>query len=202
MDFKGQTALLSAVLVLVGMVFLVPAITEKALAGISASATGTCGPEGQTHPCHFTLEGKTLDKGSWTSKPTQSGTLVTWSTTGVTETPAPGMAHSVMWKVPGNEKGSVTYKVGYETAVLSFDNPLIGSNKCSVSGIEGSCTAGKGMNADFTYNLRGGIYTPQQEQESQTALLKQDCMQLKATMANDEAAAAQYKSKDCESLLK
>jgi len=41
----------------------------------------------------------------------------------------------------------------------------------------------------------------QQEQESQTALQKQDCMQLKAKMANDEAAAAQYKSKDCESLL-
>jgi hypothetical protein len=42
----------------------------------------------------------------------------------------------------------------------------------------------------------------QQEQESQTALQKQDCMQLKGKMANDEAAAAQYKSKDCESLLK
>jgi hypothetical protein len=41
----------------------------------------------------------------------------------------------------------------------------------------------------------------QQEQESQTALQKQDCMQLKAKMANDEAAAVQYKSKDCESLL-
>ena len=41
----------------------------------------------------------------------------------------------------------------------------------------------------------------QQEQESQTALQK-DCMQLKAKMANDEAAAAQYKSKDCESLFK
>jgi len=40
------------------------------------------------------------------------------------------------------------------------------------------------------------------EEESQTALLKQDCMQLKGKMANDEAAASQYKSKDCESLLK
>lgn len=42
----------------------------------------------------------------------------------------------------------------------------------------------------------------QQEQESQTAIQKQDCMQLKAKMPNDEAAAAQYKSKDCESLFK
>jgi hypothetical protein len=69
--------------------------------------------------------------------------------------------------------------------------------------MEGSCTAGKGMNADFTYNLRGAHYNKlQQEEESQTGLLKQDCMQLKAKMVNDEAAAAQYKSKDCESLLK
>ena len=42
----------------------------------------------------------------------------------------------------------------------------------------------------------------QLEEESQTALQKQDCMQLKAKMANNEAAASQYKSKDCESLLK
>jgi hypothetical protein len=55
----------------------------------------------------------------------------------------------------GDEKGSVTYKVGEETAVLSFDNPVIGFNKCSVSGIGGSCTAGRGQNAAFTYDLRG-----------------------------------------------
>jgi hypothetical protein len=46
------------------------------------------------------------------------------------------------------------------------------------------------------------IKTGGEEQESQTALLKQDCMQLKEKMANDEPTAAQYKSKDCESLLK
>jgi len=46
------------------------------------------------------------------------------------------------------------------------------------------------------------IKTGGEEQESQTALQKQDCMQLKAKMANDEAAAAQYKSKDCDSLFK
>jgi hypothetical protein len=54
MDFKGQTAVLSA-FVLVGMVFLVPAITEKAQASIKAVVTGTCGPEGQTHPCELTF---------------------------------------------------------------------------------------------------------------------------------------------------
>jgi hypothetical protein len=44
MDYMGQTAVLSAVFVLVGMVFLVPAITEKALAGVKAVAKGICGP--------------------------------------------------------------------------------------------------------------------------------------------------------------
>jgi hypothetical protein len=93
------------------------------------------------------LVGKHLDVGRWTSTPTDSGTRVTWSTTGVIKTVWPNL--------PGSEQGSVTYKVGEETAVLSFENPLIGDNKCSVSGIDGSCTAGKGMNAEFTYNLRG-----------------------------------------------
>jgi hypothetical protein len=136
------------IFVLVGMMFLVPAITEKALAAIYATAKGVCGPEGQTHPCEFTLVSKTLDEGIWNSKPTESGTLVKWSTTG-----------SVGMKIVGNEKGSVTYNVGVgqqkETAVLSFENPLSGSNKCDVTGIGGSCTAGKGLIADFTYNLRG-----------------------------------------------
>jgi len=45
------------------------------------------------------------------------------------------------------------------------------------------------------------------EEESQTALQEQTCMRLKAKMANYEglaqfdAAAEQYKSKDCQSLL-
>jgi hypothetical protein len=42
MDHRGQTAVLSA-FVLVGMMFLVPAITEKALGIIIAKAAGTCG---------------------------------------------------------------------------------------------------------------------------------------------------------------
>ncbi len=146
MDFKGQTAVLSA-FVLVGMVFLVPTMTEKALGAIHAIASGECGYIGQIHPCQFTLVSKTLDKGRWTSEPTQSGTVVTWETAG---SPA-----------PGDEKGSVTYKVGEGTVLLSFENPVIGFNKCSVSmelhgisGSGGSCTVGKGQNAEFTYNLK------------------------------------------------
>jgi hypothetical protein len=42
-----------------------------------------------------------------------------------------------------------------ETAVWSFENPAFGSNKCSINGMAGSCTAGKGLNAGFVYHLRG-----------------------------------------------
>jgi hypothetical protein len=147
MDYRGQTAVLSAILVLVGMMFLVPVITGKALTVIHATAKGVCGPATQIHSCQFTLVGSHLDTGTWISQPTQSGTLVTWSTTGG------GM---------GDEKGSVTYNVGVgqqkETAVLTFEISYthnIGSNKCGVIGIGGGCDAGKGMNAEFTYDLRG-----------------------------------------------
>jgi hypothetical protein len=35
---------------------------------------------------------------------------------------------------PGDEKGSVTYKIGEDTAILNFDNPVVGFNKCSIGG--------------------------------------------------------------------
>jgi len=75
MDFKGRAAVLSAILILVGIIFLAPAITEKALAFVVAQVKGVCGvPFGesgnkinplillshefqmlfQTHPCQFT----------------------------------------------------------------------------------------------------------------------------------------------------
>jgi hypothetical protein len=150
MDYMGHTVL-SVIFILVGMMFVVPAITEKTLAIIHATATGACGPPdkyGQSYSCEFTWEGQNLSSGKWTSEPTKSGHIVKWSTHG-----------SIGW-VPTDERGSVTYKVGEkpgegETAVLFFDNPTIGTNKCSISGIGGSCEAGKGLNAVFNYNLRG-----------------------------------------------
>ena len=151
MDYRGQTAVLSAILVLVGM-FLVPAITEKALAVIHATAKGVCGPDGQTRPCLFSLAERHLVVGDWISQPTKYGTFVTWSTKGAGLVP--------------DEKGSVGYFLypeGIHTriaiVVLSFENPTFGSNKCGITYKEGEntggdCTAGKGMQAEFTYNLR------------------------------------------------
>jgi hypothetical protein len=147
MDFRGQTAVLSAIFVLVGMMFLVPAITEKALAAIHATAKVVCGTTWHG-ACELTLEGKTLNEGSrWTSEPTQSGTVVTWSTAG---------------KPPfGDEKGSVTYNVASKiggTAVLTFDNPVLGTNECSDKGnVYVFCKAGSGQSAEFTYTVHGDI---------------------------------------------
>jgi hypothetical protein len=60
----------------------------------------------------------------------------------------------------GNEEGSVFYKVGGGKAALDFYNPAEGSNKCDVvilSGqgqLSGTCHAGIGYIATFTYTLR------------------------------------------------
>jgi hypothetical protein len=151
MDYKGQTTVLAATsFVLVGMMFLVPAITEKALGAIHATAYGTCGGyptlsgTAPKYSCQLTLVGKSLDDGRWISEPTQSGAVVTWSTAG---------------KPPfGDEKGDVTYDIGmlHQRVTLSFDNPVVGSNKCNVSGdVSATCTAGKGQSAEFTYHVRG-----------------------------------------------
>jgi hypothetical protein len=147
---KGRIIVLAAIFVLVGMMFVVPAITGKALAAIHATAYGTCGGYptlSGTEPkysCPLTLVGKNLEKGRWTSDPTQSGTVVTWSTAG---------------NPPfGDEKGDVTYDIGmlHQRATLYFDNPVVGSNECHVSGdASATCTAGKGQNAEFTYHVRG-----------------------------------------------
>ncbi len=142
MDFKGQAAVLSA-FVLVGMIFLVPAMTEKALGAIHATASGECGTKTQAHPCQFTLVSRHLELGTWISQPTTSGTRVTWSTGGNV----------------GDELGWVLYNVEGGTAKLYFINPLVGSNECHLynlsAGMTGTCHAGKGQYADFTYNLRG-----------------------------------------------
>jgi hypothetical protein len=141
MDYREQTAILLAIFVLAGMMFLVPAITEKALASIHAVARGTCG----STACQFTFLDKWLYNGRWTSEPTKTGTLVQWSTV----------------RVPsGNELGSVTYRVlGLGTAVLYFDNPTIGSNSCRITTDPStpgqSCHAGSGYNARFDYTLKG-----------------------------------------------
>lgn len=142
----GYPTVLAAMLV-VGMMFLVPTITGKALAAINAVARGTCG----TVPCSFTLTGKSLEHGAWVSLPTPSGTLVQWSTKG--------------HPVPSDEAGSVTYDVkGLGQVIMKFKNPIFGSNSCSIVTHPDTpgqtCKAGSGQSADFTYTLKGQSSSP------------------------------------------
>jgi hypothetical protein len=149
MDFKGQTAVLSAILVLVGMIFLVPVITEKALAKVIGTATGTCGPGGQTQPCQFTYLGSELKQGVWTAYPT-SGTEARWDTAG-------GQCGNIMC----NEEGSVLYKVGGGEASLHFYNPSSGKNDCYITiviagpgKLNGSCRHVGTISSVMTYTLQ------------------------------------------------
>jgi hypothetical protein len=141
MDYKGQTTVLAAIFVLVGMVFLVPTITEKALAVVTGAVYGTCGaPDSQPqidNPCVFTISGVEL-KGAdapnvkWTSYPAcinpQTGdrnpdcTSLSWATKGDCLTFA--MTDFLSAKAGCDEQGTVQVKVGGGgEASLYFNSP-------------------------------------------------------------------------------
>jgi hypothetical protein len=168
-DFKAQRAVLSAILVIVGMIFLAPTITEKALAIVVGSATGTCGPEGRTQPCEFIIVNKEL-KGAdapnvrWEHGPSCTGsgttpcTRVQWETRG---TPA-ACSEFLSAKAGCDEEGSVQVKVGGGEASLYFINPgrLGIPNDCDVKILDagpgklaGSCEKTIGLASDMTYDL-------------------------------------------------
>ena len=150
MDRKGQAAVLSA-FVVVGMVFLVPAITEKALAVTRGEARGTCAGQ----PCEFTFLRRGLDAGQW-FVPGGDPTGCCSPSTGPHKSP-------VSWTTHGKassgfkEEGYVMYLVGAHrertahnwaeeggsnengySAKMSFHNPALslfaslGKNTCSV----------------------------------------------------------------------
>ena len=146
---------MSVLFVLVGMVFLVSAGTEKAQAVVSATGSGECGPTTSTKSCMFTFvkkEGVDCASCKWVTEPTTSGTVVTWTTTGG------GLR---------DEDGSVTYKVQSTTsgatieAKLGFSNPVFGSNKCYIIATPPtpgqSCNAGSGQSAHFQYKVKGPV---------------------------------------------
>jgi hypothetical protein len=143
-----RTTELSLVFVLVGMMSLVPIITGQALASVNAVATieqKGCEP----FRCTFTVYGSHLDSGKWVVPPTASGNTVRWKTTGNPP--------------PGNEDGVVNIEAhggAHGIKHLVFHNPVLGVNSCKVlaltggSNFVGSCDAGSGQNADFTYTFR------------------------------------------------
>jgi hypothetical protein len=149
MDYKRQTAALSVMFVLVGMMFIVPAITEKAMAQLVARADGKCG----TGPCTLILRNAFLVEGRWVPNhtPTHAGQVVTWA------------AHRVPTLLPpyaSGIAGQAIYQVypdGHRAAVFSFDSPFILPNTCKiqiippVSGSHLACDKGSGISPEMFY---------------------------------------------------
>lgn len=137
MAYKRQTAVLSVVFVLVGMMFLVPAITEKALARTEAVA----------YPPAFSsfFNVRThLDAGKFIQEPPEKSFIPGWVTAGT------GL-------FGGDEKGYVQYDVkDWGTATFYFYNPNSGSNTCNVVAdpkLQAKCSITQGNFAQATYLL-------------------------------------------------
>jgi len=148
MEYKGQTTAVAAIFVLVGMMFLVPVITEKALAMITSTAMITkpkCSGELKLVSYH-------LEKGIWKVRPSSAGCPVMWKTN--PNGPA------------GWEIGDVTYKVMITKSTasplvkFSFSSPPNGNpNTCHVTfpagfgPVVGDCTIKQGMYPDANYQV-------------------------------------------------
>jgi hypothetical protein len=147
MDYKRQSTVLSVIFVLVGMMFLVPSITEKAMA-FEARADGKCG----NGPCILNFGSALLFQGKFVKEPT-SGTIVTWSAhrTILTHFPIPilsGIDGRVAYRVPNH---------GNELVQFIFNSPFIGPNSCKIDiippvpGSHLACDKGSGLNPKYFY---------------------------------------------------
>jgi hypothetical protein len=140
-----QTAVLSVMFVLVGMMFLVPAITEQAHAKISARAISSVGP--------FSRVEARMSAGSIVHPPLPGHSTMTWVTTG--SGPFGG----------GDERGYVLADVGvgpapFHRSPVKFDffNPAKGTNTCGVEPehtpyFDAKCSIEQGTNADAHYEV-------------------------------------------------
>jgi hypothetical protein len=137
--YKRQTTELSLFFVLVWMMFLVPVITEKALALTDAVAYAPAFTEFSNVRGH-------MDDGKFVSGPTLSGDrkIIFWTTAGT------GF-------FGGDEKGYVQADVtGYGIVKFDFFNPASGRNTCSVVApitLQAECTITQGISAYAKYTL-------------------------------------------------
>jgi hypothetical protein len=145
-DYKRQTTVLSVSLVLVGMMVLVPAINEKALATIDARASGDCDSEGATHKCLLTCyETPTPPLGtpSCIHFDNCSINIGEYLPCGNIDGPEgyPTSGYNVHWATKiyniqhEDERGVVEYNVDNGKGgrlSLFFDNPFIGTNRCDI----------------------------------------------------------------------
>jgi len=137
--YKRQTTELSLVFVLGGMMFLVPVITEKALALTDAAAYAPAFTDFSNLRTH-------LDDGKFVFGPTLSGDrkIIFWTTTGT------GI-------FGGDETGYVQADVtGYGIVTFYFSNPASGRNTCSIVApitLQTECTITQGISAYAKYTL-------------------------------------------------
>jgi hypothetical protein len=149
MDYKRQTRVLSVMFLLVGMMFLVPAITEKAHASIDATARLSTPP---AISAAFTNVRGHLYAGFFDPPPIlRSPTEIFWSTFGL----------------GGNERGYVVATiVGFQPhyfsgdATFHFNNPARGPNTCDKAlsstlspYLVASCHITQGVHAVATYTV-------------------------------------------------
>jgi hypothetical protein len=135
MDYKRQTAVLSAMFVLVGMMFLVSAITEKAQATIDATAS--------TSSCCFSNVKAHLYAGSFLLGPGPPGN------------PFGPIKNELRWITKGSgfygdEKGYVAADAGpsHVSVTFHFFYPAKGRNTCGVEPhYLGRCTITQGVHA-------------------------------------------------------
>lgn len=144
MDYKRQTTVLSVIFVLVGMMFLFPAISEKALARTSATAYSlSC--------CIYSNLRAHLDAGKFVFGPTGAppgpgaGVILSWITAGT------GF-------IGGDEKGFVEADVhDHGTVRFYFNNPDSGANTCqtvaSDLNLVAKCSITQGADATAKYIL-------------------------------------------------
>jgi hypothetical protein len=139
MDYKRQTTVLSVVFVLVGMMFLVPAITEKALAAIDAFVVVDKILLCPHLVCFTNIKGHMFE-GRFVKAPT-GRTGINWITAG-------------RGLFGGTERGYVTADTAGQRGpvTLHFFNPAKGTNTCSVEPSDrGKCTIGQGAIVEARY---------------------------------------------------
>jgi hypothetical protein len=151
MHYKRQTAVLSVMFVLVGMMFLVPAITGKAMAQLIARADGKCG----TTPCNLTITGYHLWNGKWVKIPTRDGIYVRWSASRAPSIGEPNLGINGFVDVTATAIPGAPGKV---YATFNFRSPIIGPNECSITISWPSppvqhkaCDKGSGINPKYFY---------------------------------------------------
>jgi hypothetical protein len=133
-----RTTKISVLFVLVGMILLVPLLAEEAQARIDGF--------GRIQNGQFTNVQGHMDVGSFLSYPkiADNGKQIHWATKG-DKFPA------------GDEKGSVTARVGDARVTVYFNNPKSGPNTCDTRATHGltvTCSISGGNSATARFNVR------------------------------------------------